>query len=264
MAFDETGGHERRPPLPGQDVHTKSSLTRPSTAADWSPVPSPDPTSPDSESPLPAKAEKRKSSSAVREIAETLLLALVIFFAVRAVVLNFRVEGASMLPNLIDREMLLVNRNIYFHFDLNGALDRLPFIEREGERIIYPIHPPERGDIIVFNPPTITSQPYIKRVIGLAGDTITLENGGVFVNGEKLIEPYILGDITECPRVRCDPVTVLAGTVYVLGDNRTNSTDSRAFGPVPIDNIIGKAWITYWPIDEFGLVPHYEYPALTD
>jgi signal peptidase I len=207
---------------------------------------------------------KRQGLGAVREIIETLLLAFVIFVAVRAVVLNFKVDGTSMVPNLHNQEMLLVNRNIYFHFDLNGVLDDLPFIERDGERIVYPFHPPERGDIIVFDPPTLADKPYIKRVIGLPGETITIADGFVYVDGVKLNEPYIDGAITECNRSKCDPVKVPEGSVFVLGDNRRSSSDSRIFGPVSVDDIIGKAWITYWPFSDFGMVPHYDYPEIRD
>lgn len=212
----------------------------------------------------PESGAKRKGLGAVREIVETLLLAFVIFVAVRAVVLNFKVDGTSMDPNLHHQEMLLVNRNIYFHFDLNGVLDALPFVERDGERIVYPFHPPERGDIVVFDPPTVSEKPYIKRVIGLPGETITIRDGFVFVDGVQLNEPYIDGAITECNRSRCDPVVVPDGSIYVLGDNRRNSSDSRIFGPIPVDNIIGKAWVTYWPVSDLGFVPHYDYPEIKE
>ena len=217
--------------------------------------------------PATAAAEskpKRQGLGAIREIVETLLLAFVIFVAVRAVVLNFKVDGTSMDPNLHNQEMLLVNRNIYFNFDLNGVLDALPFVERDGERIVYPFHPPERGDIVVFDPPTVSEKPYIKRVIGLPGETITIKDGFVFVDGVQLNEPYIDGAITECNRSRCDPIIVPEGSVFVLGDNRRNSSDSRIFGPIPVDNIIGKAWITYWPFADLGMVPHYDYPEISD
>ncbi len=197
---------------------------------------------------------------AVREIVETLLLAVVIFVGVRLVVLNFRVDGLSMYPNLADREMLLVNRNVYFHFDINDILNLLPGEDRSGERIVYPFHPPERGDIIVFNPPVRSDKPYIKRVIGLPGETVSVQDGYVYIDGQRLNEPYIDGPVTACGAQRqCDPVTVPEGEVFVMGDNRTNSSDSRTFGPVNVDRIIGKAWITYWPTDDIGLVPHQDY-----
>lgn len=212
-------------------------------------------------------ADTRTSARrAAREIVETILLALIIFVAVRMVVLNFKVDGQSMLPNLVNNEMLLVNRNVYFHFDANEVLNLLPGEDTEEKNIVYPFHPPERGDIIVFNPPSTvpSDKPYIKRVIGLPGDTVAIRNGSVFVNGIELDEPYIADGITQCRGERqCGPIEVPEGEIYVLGDNRDDSSDSRAFGTVPMDNIIGKAWITYWPLDEFDIVPHYGYPELT-
>jgi signal peptidase I len=214
----------------------------------------------------PAKPKPGKSAArAAREIVETLLLALLIFVAVRALVLNFRVDGSSMDPNLQNQEMLLVNRNVYFHFDLNKVLNLIPGVDRKGQDIIYPLfaHPPKRGDIIVFNPPVASDKPYIKRVIGIPGDTIEIKDDGyVYVNGERLDEPYIQGPITECNVRKCQPVTVPPGKVYVMGDNRQNSSDSRIFGVVDDGAIIGKAWLTYWPLGDFGLVPHYDYPKL--
>lgn len=211
-----------------------------------------------------AEPKAAKRPSAIREIVETLLLAFLIFVAVRALVLNFRVDGSSMVPNLQDQEMLLVNRNVYFHFDLNGVLDALPLVERDGERIVYPFHPPERGDIIVFEPPTVSTKPYIKRVIGLPGETVEIRDGNVYIDGQLLDEPYIQDGITDCNRANCSPWTVGEGEVFVMGDNRRNSTDSRIFGPISVDSIIGKAWLTYWPAGEFGLVPHFDYPELSE
>ena len=116
----------------------------------------------------------------------------------------------------------------------------------------------------MFDPPTVSEKPYIKRVIGLPGETITIADGFVYVDGVKLDEPYIDGGITECNRSNCEPVVIPEGEVYVLGDNRRNSSDSRIFGPIPVENIIGKAWVTYWPFSDFGLVPHYDYPEIED
>lgn len=212
--------------------------------------------------PIPSKAGK-SGGRAIREIVETLLLALVIFVGVRLIVLNFRVDGESMIPNLADGEMLLVNRNVYFHFDMNGLIDALPFIERDGEDVVYPFHPPERGDIIVFNPPVASpDKPYIKRVIGLPGERVTFEGDNVIIDGIQLNEPYIV-EATECRGNFCD-VVVPEGHIFVLGDNRNNSSDSRSFGVVDVDSIIGKAWIGYWPMDEVGIVDHYDYPEISD
>ena len=198
---------------------------------------------------------------AVREVIETLLLAAVIFFLVRLVVLNFRVDGESMTPNLQNEQMLLVNVNAYRHFDLNNLLNLIPGQDRDGAWMVWPFGQPERGDIIVFNPTADAEQPYIKRVIGLPGERITFEDGYVYVNGQRLDETYIDGPATRCRQSdECD-VVVEPDHVFVLGDNRTNSTDSRVIGQVPLSNIVGKAWLSYWPLDLFGFVPHYDYPS---
>lgn len=209
-----------------------------------------------------APAAGKGGSRALREIVETLLLALIIFFAVRLVVLNFRVDGNSMFPNLHNREMLLVNRNAYFNFDVNRLRNLLPGDDRPDEEIVYLFGPPERGDIVVFTPPIDSDKPYIKRVIGLPGETVSFENGYVLIDGERLEEPYIDGAVTACNRRTCEPVEVPAEHVFVMGDNRQNSSDSRLFGPIAVDDIIGKAWFTYWPVDDVGLVPHYDYPEM--
>jgi signal peptidase I len=191
-----------------------------------------------------------QTSRAIREVVETLLLAALIFFLVRLVVLNFRVDGASMTPNLANGQMLLVNRNAYRSVDLNGEH-------------YYPFDPPERGDVIVFEPPLDSEKPYIKRIIGLPGEEVTFGDGHVFIDGEMLAEDYI-NDRTRCGSrsEECD-VVVPDGYIYVLGDNRNNSSDSRVFGPVPVDNVVGKAWLSYWPPDDFGFVPHEAYDDQT-
>jgi signal peptidase I len=196
----------------------------------------------------PASNSRSQTIRAVREIVETLLLAALIFFLVRLVVLNFRVDGQSMTPNLDDGQMLLVNRNAYEFVDWQG-------------NTFYPFDPPERGDIVVFNPPTESDKPYIKRIIGLPGDEVTFNNGQVFVNGEMLDEDYI-EDRTRCGRSDFCDVIVPEGQIFVLGDHRSNSSDSRVFGPVPIENVIGKAWLSYWPADDIGFVPHEDYPDI--
>lgn len=216
--------------------------------------------------PITAARKHQESASksalrAIREILETVLLAAVIFFGVRLLVLNFKVDGLSMMPNLNNNELLLVNRNAYEDIDLNNWINKLPFIDRDGTWVVYEFDPPRRGDIVVFDPPNGDSKPYIKRVIATEGETVSFRDGFVYVNDIKLDEPYISGGITDCQN--CEPVVVPEDSVFVLGDNRRNSSDSRVFGPVPIDNIIGKAIVTYWPLEDIGRVPHYSYPDFT-
>ncbi len=211
----------------------------------------------------------KRSRSLLREIVETLLLALFIFVAVRAVVLNFRVEGNSMLDNLQNNEMLLVNRNAYLEIDQHALFGWIPGVDTEEGDSWRPFGIPERGDIVVLDPPldeaVTTDKPYIKRVIGLPGDTLEIRDDGVYIAGVRLDEPYLDGKPTRCSVAQwCGPLEVPDGFVFVMGDNRTNSQDSRAFGFVPIENIIGKAWVTYWPASEVGAVPHQDYPELDD
>lgn len=208
-------------------------------------------------------ATTRRPKSMAREIIETLLLALLIFLAVRAVVLNFRVDGSSMTPNLHSGDMVLVNRNAYLNFDAWALVDWLPGVEHDPN-IVHPFSPPQRGDIVVLNPPLDdVSEPYIKRIVGLPGETIEIREDGLFIGGQRLEEPYLDGEVTRCAGQQfCGPLTVPEGSVFVLGDNRDNSEDSGDFGPVEIDSLIGKAWLVYWPWDSIGIVPHHDYPEL--
>lgn len=216
---------------------------------------------------LTQQDRKSKKPSMIREIIETALLALLIFVAVRAVVLNFKVDGQSMEPSFSNGEMLLVNRNAYLTVGAWDFVDWLPFVdERDEEDPFFTLGEPERGDVIVFTPPAPgQDKPYIKRIIGLPGDTIEVRDSGVYVNGTRLDEPYLEGRDSRCNPVSsqfCGPFTVPEGSVYAMGDNRNNSEDSRFFGPVPEDNIIGKSWLVYWPFEAWGDVPHWAYPEL--
>ena len=173
----------------------------------------------------------RGLGSALRELIETLILTLVIFLVIRFAVQNFRIEGYSMEPNFHDGQFLLVNK------------------------IVYMLHAPERGDVIVFVPPTSSSRDFIKRVIGLPGDRVEVINGKVYINGEMLDEPYPLNPASYS----AGAVTVPPDEYFVLGDNRNNSSDSHSWGTVSVKKIIGKAWVTYWPPQMMGIVPDYTY-----
>ncbi len=217
---------------------------------------------PPQDEPVIVSTPARKQTSAIREIVETALIAILIFVLVRTLVLNFRVDGSSMLPSLVNGEMLLVNRNAYHTYDLYSLVDWIPGVHHTEAKEFTPFSGPHRGDVIVFDPPVSSDKPYIKRVIGLPGDTVEIRDGSVFVNGTKLDETYLHGDTTDCQPRACDPVVVPPGHVFVLGDNRAHSSDSRYFGVVSIDSIVGKAWITYWPIGHIGTVPTADYHEL--
>lgn len=188
----------------------------------------------------------------------TLLLALIIFLTARLLLLPYQVDGRSMTPNLVDEERVLVNRAVYMHFDMDRWLGWFPGL-RLPEEDYYPFHSPERGDIVVLNPPAASDEPFIKRTIAVAGDSISIQDGSVYVNDARIEEPYLNGIATACHSDRyCMDFVVPAGTIFVMGDNRGDSFDSREFGPVPLENVIGQAWFSNWPADRFGLIPDIE------
>ncbi len=207
----------------------------------------------------PDSSKKQRRGGIVREIVETALIAIAIFLAVRMLVLNFRVDGSSMFPNLHDGDMLLVNRNAYESWDLYTLVDWLPGVDHADAKEFSPFSDPQRGDVVVFDPPVPSSKPYIKRIIGLPGETVEIRDGSVFIDGEELIEPYIEPGTTACSR-ECEPWVVPEGQIFVLGDNRQNSSDSRVFGPVDIESVQGKAWVIYWPISDLGFLGTPDYP----
>lgn len=199
-------------------------------------------------------AGKGSTGAVLREILETLLFTLMIFFLVRSVIQNFMVEGSSMEPTLHTGQYIIVNRIVYLHIDLNVFRRLLPGGEQVQPNLAYLFQMPRRGEIVVFEYPRDTSRDFIKRVIGLPGETIEIRNGQVFINGVPLEEPYL----TAAARAQTGslpPTVVPANTVFVLGDNRGNSSDSRSWGPLPLDRIIGRAWVTYWPLEQWGVIP---------
>ena len=187
-----------------------------------------------------------------RELVETLLLALLIFLAVRSAVQNFKVEGDSMLPSLENGQYIIVNKLAYAQIDLT-KFDWIPFFDAGDNPVHHLFGTPERGDVIVFESPNNPDRDFIKRVIGVPGDTVEIRSSVVYVNDEPLVEPYITGR-TGCP---CGPFVVAPGTYFVLGDHRNNSSDSRVIGAISEEAIIGKALFSYWPLSEVGLAPNH-------
>ena len=199
-----------------------------------------------------------------RELLETVVLTLIIFLAVRANITMYRVDGTSMTPTLHDGAYLIVNKTVYFHFDKNALTNWLPGPDNNDRDVAYFFHQPQRGDIVVLNPPISTNKPYIKRVIGLAGDRIAVHDGKVYVNDVPLDEPYISGPpLYRYPQGAVNgEYTVPEGHVFVLGDNRNNSQDSHTFHAVPLDSIVGQALVIYLPLEDAGLIPHHRYSEL--
>lgn len=163
------------------------------------------------------------------DLLETLLLSVALFLGINAVTARVMVDGFSMRPTLDNGEYVLVNK-IAFRSSL-----------------------PEYGDIIVFHFPIDPEQDFIKRVIGLPGDEISVHDGKVIVNGYSLTEPYI-----AAAPLYAGSWTVLDGQVFVLGDNRNNSSDSHSWGAVPMENVVGKALVIYWPPPNWQIIKHIQ------
>lgn len=206
----------------------------------------------------PPGSARREVLGGVREIVETVVLALIFFFALRAVVQNFRVEGSSMYPNFLDGQYVLVNKAVYGHVDSGTLPGWVPRVGGGSGPARYIFHAPERGDVIVFHPPPPNDprRDFIKRVIGVPGDTVEVREGRVYVNGSQLIEPYI-HEATLPINSRFSHVSLGPDQYFVLGDNRGNSSDSRAWGTVAADEIVGRTWLVYWPISAWKVAPNH-------
>lgn len=171
--------------------------------------------------------EKVRWGRFVLDIVETLILAVVLFLGINAISARVRVDGTSMIPTLENGEFVLVSKMSYRFSDV------------------------DRGDIIVFHFPRNPEEELVKRVIGLPGDHVSVQAGTVYVNGQLLNEPYITS-----PPAYSGEWDVLDGQLFVLGDNRNNSNDSKDWGLLPFDQIVGKAVLIYWPPPLWKVLEH--------
>lgn len=172
----------------------------------------------------------------LREVIETIVLTILMFLIIRLAVQNFNVDGHSMEPSLHDTELILVDKWSYL------------------------FHAPTHGDVIVFIAPPDPSQDYVKRIVAVPGDTITIRNTTVIVDGVTLKETYVDPAFQGNPYSdkTISNLVVPSNDYFVLGDNRNGSSDSRSWGFVPAKNIIGRAALVYWPLqqDNDGLLPN--------
>ena len=190
---------------------------------------------------------QRPALGCLFEVVETLVLTVVIFLGIQTFVAQpYKVQQTSMEMTLLPDQYVLVDKLTPRWSDYT------------------------RGDVVVFDPPPTwvggTGVPYIKRVIGLPGDHIELKDGRVYVNGSVIDEPYVYTE--NGVRQSTDPFAgapsewlVPQGQLFVMGDHRHDSSDSRTFGPVDVSHVIGRAWLRYWPIDAFEPLPHPTYAA---
>jgi signal peptidase I len=164
-----------------------------------------------------------RTGALLKELAQTIAWSLALWLVLHTLIRPYLVEGRSMEGALHDRERIWVNR----------------------------MDAPERGEVIVFHAPT-EDKDYVKRVIGLPGEHVTISGGAVMIDGQQLDEPY-LDVATPCePSFDTCDLIVPSGMIFVLGDNRGNSSDSRAWGPLDLERVVGRAWMIYWPPREIG------------
>src|SRR5947209_10596680 len=179
-----------------------------------------------------ASTERSAAGSLLREVAEVLVLAVILYIGISFAVQAVHVEGLSMFATLDDNDYLIANK------------------------IDYRLHAPQRGDIIILRPPTSNSTDFIKRIIALPGEKLLIRDSIVYINGHRLVEPYLPEAWTantswdQCGNL--DGCIMAQDQYFVMGDNRNRSQDSRIFGPIGRDRIDGRAWFRIWPVDHFG------------
>ncbi len=209
-----------------------------------------------------------EKSRAMQSLVITLVLAVIVFALIYTSFQNYQVEGTSMTPNVEDGQFIIVNKAAYRRFNFKPISDWLFFLDRDKDGYVEPFGEPQRGEVIVFKRDAEPGRNFIKRVIGMPGETIEVcgqgnaesnlckdaQPGAVFVDGIRLDEDYL-------PRLgnRGVPSTdILPGNYFVFGDERVNSFDSRAWGMLPRGNIIGKAWFSYYPFGATGIVTSHD------
>ena len=190
------------------------------------------------------QSSQKPQKSTVREYFEAIIIAIILALFIRSFIVQaFKIPSGSMLPTLQIGDHLLVNKFLY------GV--KIPMTGK----ILIPWKSPGRDDVVVFRFPKDRSIDYIKRVVGVAGDTIEIKNKQLFINGDAITNPHAYYEekdvlkVTSGPRDNMGPVKVPSGTIFVMGDNRDNSYDSRFWGFVPLNDVLGKAFILYWSWD---------------
>ena len=188
----------------------------------------------------------------ISETIETVLITLVVFIVLQTAIQNFQVQGSSMKPTLLPADRIVVNKIPTFRIPMGTIGDTLPWLLSSDEKDHYLFGKYDRGSIVVFKSPDESGQDLVKRIIGIPGDTISINDGKVFVNGNLIEEPYVESQGSS----KTSDLQVPNNHYFVLGDNRPWSNDSRhwVFSFVEESLIIGKAWMIYWPKDRMSVL----------
>lgn len=176
-------------------------------------------------------SEKYTLSRFARDVVEVVVPAVILFLIIRTFFLESRfVPSPSMVPTIQVQDRFLLNKTAYW------------------------FKSPQRYQVVIFKPPARagSKDDFVKRIIGLPGETIKIHNGVVYINDQPLPEPYITPD--RAPISEFGPYIIPDGNVFVMGDNRNNSQDSRFWGPLPLENIKGEAWWRFWPVNRAGVI----------
>lgn len=197
---------------------------------------------------MPDRKVMGDSQSKIKEYAEAIVIAILIALFIRTFVVQaFKIPSGSMKPTLLVGDHILVNKFIY------GV--KIPFLQKT----IIPVSEPKRGDVIVFIYPEDRSKDFIKRVIGVGGDTVEIRNKQIFLNSQPYQDPFglyvdsVIIPSSMQPRDNYGPVRVPEGMLFVMGDNRDQSYDSRFWGFVDLKDVMGKAFVIYWSWDSSGM-----------
>ncbi len=181
----------------------------------------------------------KRAVAAVFDFLQSIVVVMAIMVMIYLFIMSPQeIKGASMEPSFFNGEYILTNK------------------------VLYKLREPRRGDVIIFKSPSNPEIDYIKRIIGLPGDTVSLKDNTIHVNGVAVDEPYLrpaTAIFGGSYLAENEEVIVPEGEYFVLGDNRPHSADSREFGPVPLEDFIGKAFLRYWPSSKLGIIPQPDY-----
>ena len=195
----------------------------------------------------------------VIELLQTTVAGLIIFLILITLTSNTVIEHPSMIPTLVENQRVIVNKAAYARIsrddsttigfiplDATVSLTPSSILDKfTNENRVYLFSEPKRGELIVFHSPPNPERDFVKRVIGLPGETIEIHRGKVFINNQLLNEPYV----KQLSADSFPPTVIEPDSFFVMGDNRVRSEDSRVWGTVPLDSIIGKIWVRYWPLN---------------